>query len=143
MKMLLSIIIGLALFQLITGCAHLPYNNQSRVETGWMSLSELNAYLAKFDIKEKGKNYWDQGHWIDTAEGRWKNGIPQYRLRHSAVPPNNGYWWYWWFNQDQESFSKHVHEMADQGMTLVYHQSFVRPDGVKRYQGVWHKIHDK
>jgi len=107
----------------------------------WMSLSEMNAYLEGLDgDKSGGKNYWDRGHWIDAAEGRWEAGIPQYRLTHSAVPENRAYWWNWYFNQDREAFDGMVHRMADEGYALVQFNSFVRPGGSERFQGVWHKL---
>jgi hypothetical protein len=110
--------------------------------TPWMSHGELDTFLAQFDTNPPGghPNYWDRGHWINAVEGRWHDGIPQYRIRYGPVPSHKGLWWYWYLNQDQESFSSHVHEMADQGFTLLDPNSFSRPDDTRRYQGVWHKV---
>lgn len=109
--------------------------------TPWMSLSDLNAYLEELDgDKPGGKNYWDRGNWIDAMEGRWEAGIPQYRIRYSAVPPRRAYWWLWYFNQDRKSFDTQVHKLADEGFALVHFNSYVRPGGEERFQGVWHKL---
>jgi hypothetical protein len=115
--------------------------------TPWMTGAELQKFCDDHDTNPPGghPNFWDQGHWIDAVEGRWHDGIPEYRVRYSASPKGKGgyLWWYWYFNQDQQSFSSHVHELADQGFTLLDPNSFVRPDDTRRYQGVWHKIQTK
>jgi hypothetical protein len=61
-------------------------------------------------------------------------------VSYSAVPEARIYWWYWYFNQDRESFDRHVHELADDGFVLVQYNSYVRPGGSERFQGVWHKL---
>jgi len=113
---------------------------RNRGFTPWMSLAELNAFMKTFDSKQPGgKNYWDQGHWITAAEGRWYCGIPQYRIHYGDAPKDQGYWWYWYFNQDAASFNKKIHDYSDDGFTLVYYNRLRWPDGAYRYQGVWHK----
>jgi len=112
-----------------------------QVFTPWMSLSEMNAYFESLDgEKPGGKNYWDRGHWIDEVQGRWAEGIPQYRVSHGAVPESRAHWWFWYLNQDRESFDRLVHQLADEGFTLVHFNSYVRPGGAERFQGVWHKL---
>ncbi len=110
--------------------------------TPWMSRPDLDQFLAQFDTNPPGghPNYWDDGHWIDAVEGRWHDGIPQYRIRYSAVPNGFHAEWYWYINQDQQSFSTHVHELADKGLVLLDPNSFLRPDDTRRYQGVWHRL---
>jgi hypothetical protein len=109
--------------------------------TPWMSLSDLNSYLEELDgDKPGGKNYWDRGNWIDAMEGRGETGIAQYRIRYSPVPPRRAYWWLWYFNHDRKSFDTQVHKLADEGFTLVHFNSYVRPGGEERFQGVWHKF---
>ena len=135
MKTLLRICLFLSII-MIAGCQSL----QRDTRTGWMTLDEMNAKLNALEQKEDGKNFWDRGHWITAVDGRWHKGAPEYRLRYSEVPEHRAYWWYWWFNQDQKSFRKHMHELADKGFTLVHYQEFERPTGEIRYQGVWHKL---
>jgi len=109
--------------------------------TPWMSLSQLNAYMESLDgDKPEGKNFWDRGNWITGVEGRWEAGIPQYRISHSPVPARRASWWFWFINQDQKSFDKHVHDLADEGFTLVHFNSYARPGGGERFQGVWQKL---
>ena len=113
--------------------------------TPWMSLAELNTWQKQFDTNPPGghPNYWDQGHWMNAVEGRWHDGIPQYRVRYGPVPDGYDGAWYWFINQDQASFSSHVHELADAGFVLMDPNSFLRPDDTRRYQGVWHKLFKK
>lgn len=113
--------------------------------TPWMTGVELQKFCDAHDTTPPGghPNFWDKGHWIDAVEGRWHDGVPQYRLRYGDSPKHCYLWWYWYFNQDQESFSRHVHEFADQGFTLLDPNSFRRPDDTRRYQGVWHKTQTK
>jgi hypothetical protein len=113
----------------------------SHAFTPWMSLDEMNAYFENLDgDKPDGKNYWDRGHWLDEVEGRWEAGIPQYRVSHSAVPASRAHWWFWYMNQDRESFDRLVHHFADEGFVLVSFNSYVRPGGSERFQGVWHRL---
>jgi hypothetical protein len=113
--------------------------------TPWMSLAELNHWQQQFDTTPPGghPNYWDKGHWMNAVEGRWHEGIPQYRVRYGPVPDGYDGAWYWYINQDQASFSSHVHELADAGFVLMDPNSFLRPDDTRRYQGVWHKLFKK
>ncbi len=109
--------------------------------TAWMSQSELNAYFEKLDgDKPEDKNYWDRGNWITGVEGRWEAGIPQYRISYAKVPESRAHWWFWFVNQDQKSFDERVHQLADEGFTLVQFNSYVRPGGSERFQGIWHKL---
>lgn len=113
--------------------------------TPWMSHAELDDYLKQFDTNPPGghPNYWDKGHWINAVEGRWQDGIPQYRISYGDAANDHYYTWYWYLNQDQLSYSYHVHEFADKGFVLLDPNSFLRPDDTRRYQGVWHLIGPK
>ena len=109
--------------------------------TPWMSLQEQSELLKKYDTAQPGEqSFWNQGHWITAAEGRWQDGIPQYRLRIVDAPKEQGYSWYWYFNQDKDAFNKKIHTYSDGGYRLVYWNAFQWPDGSKRYQGVWQKL---
>jgi hypothetical protein len=110
--------------------------------TPWMSLSEMNAFFESLEDNTPpgGKNYWDRGHWLNAVEGRWEAGIPQYRLSYGAVPESRAHWWFWYLNQDRESFDRLVHDLADDGCVLVQFNSYIRPGGSERFQGVWHKL---
>ena len=121
------------------GCCGLS-KKQGVVSSEWLPSKDFNQYLAVLGEKKDSKNYWDRGHWIERVEGRWQDGRPEYKISYGKVPENKGYWWYWWYNQNQESFTKHVDDLAKKGFILVSHQSFVRPGGEVRYQGVWHKL---
>jgi len=140
MKAALLIITFMAALFCTNCMAETAIADPSAVKTSWMTLEELNKTLAKLEEKENGKNFWDRGHWMNTVDGRWENGIPEYKISYSTVPENIGHSWYWWFNQSKESFQKNVHKMADEGFTLVYHQSFERPGEDVRYQGIWKKL---
>ena len=110
--------------------------------TPWMSLSELNAHVEGLGgVKPENKNFWDRGNWMNAVEGRWEAGIPQYRISYGPVPKERrAYWWFWYINQDQQSFDQHVHQLADEGFSLVHFNSFKRPGGSERFQGVWQKL---
>ena len=123
------------------------YYEANRDFTPWMTGAELDKFCADHEGQPPNNhpNFWDKGHWVEAVEGRWHNGVPQYRVRVEKSPKGKGgyYWWYWYFNQDQQSFSLHVHELADKGFTLLDPNSFLRPDDTRRYQGVWHKVQTK
>ena len=113
--------------------------------TPWMPLEELNHWQTQFDTTPPGghPNYWDKGHWMTAVEGRWHEGIPQYRVRYGPVPDGYDTAWYWYINQDQASFTAHINQLEDDGFVLVDPNSFLRPDDTRRYQGVWHKLFKK
>lgn len=110
--------------------------------TPWMPLSGLNEFLEGLSGHEQGaKNFFDRGNWLTAVEGRWEDGIPQYRVSHGPVPAaRRAVWWQWFINQDKQSFDGHVHRLADEGFKLVHFNSYVRPGGGERFQGVWHKL---
>lgn len=55
--------------------------------TPWMSLNELNMFMKTFEAPHPGEpNYWDKGHWMTAVNGRWHDGIPQYRIRYGEAP---------------------------------------------------------
>ncbi len=108
----------------------------------WMTLSGLNEYMEGLSGHEQdAKNFFDAGNWLTAVEGRWEDGIPQYRVRYDAIPAaRRGVWWMWYINQDKQSFDAHVHRLADEGYALVHLNSYVRPGGGERFQGIWHKL---
>lgn len=135
--------IALTFLAFLVGCERVETYDQPLTQSGWLSLEELNSLLGELEKKENGKNFWDEGHWVNSVDGRWENGIPEYKISYSKVPENSGYLWHWWFNQDEKSFRKIMHELADKGFRMVYFQSFKRPTEEIKYQGVWHKITPK
>ena len=141
-KVLLGLVVLVLLF---LGVGAWKCHEANKGFTPWMSSAELDKFLVQFDTNPPGghPNYWDKGHWIDAVEARWHKGIPQYRIKYSAVPQGYNWEWYWYLNQDQKSFSHHVHEFADKGMVLLDPNSFLRPDDTRRYQGVWHLLKPK
>lgn len=111
------------------------------VFTPWMNYKKMQAFLDPLEKKnDKNKNFWDRGHWLSAVEGRWENGEPQFRLKIVESPKGKKCWWFWWFNQDQESYNKHIHRLSDEGFRLVSDNSFAWPDGSRRYSGVWHRV---
>ncbi|EIQ00790.1 hypothetical protein OpiT1DRAFT_05346 [Opitutaceae bacterium TAV1] len=132
-----TLLIIIALVPFLNGCDPLS----GRGFTPWMTYKEMGEFLAPLEKKdETNKNFWDHGHWLTAVEGRWDNGIPQFRLKIGDSPKEKKHGWFWWYNQSQESFNQHIHELSDQGFVLVQHNSFEWPDGSRRFSGVWHKI---
>jgi len=138
-------ILATAILVLVALAVGLHHYETNRGFTTWMSLAELNQWQVQFDTKPPGghPNYWDKGHWMTAVEARWHDGIPQYRVRYGPVPEGYDGAWLWYINQDQASFSSHVHELADEGFILLDPNSYLRPDDTRRYQGVWHKLFKK
>jgi hypothetical protein len=134
--------LGLLLLLPLRPIASAAPANPSVESSEWMTLDDLNAWLESLDgDKPEGKNYWDRGHWMTAVEGRWKDGVPQYRVSHSPLPAERrASWWQWYINQDRQSFDSHVHRLADEGYALVQFNSYERPGGGERFQGVWHKL---
>ena len=118
------------------------YDNANRDFTDWMSKPELTRYLSKFEVAKGAEpDPWQKSHWITAAEGRWHDGIAQYRVRTELAPAQ----WegFWFFDQDQELFGKTIKYYGDEGFALAYWNCFKLPDGTKRYQSVWHKSSGK
>lgn len=135
----------LVLLPFLAGCCSVCCSERGEREarkfTPWMTYAEMRDFLAPLDAKDADhKNYWDRGHWLTAVEGRWTDGVPQFRLKRGEVPAGKKTAWYWWYNQSPEDFHRHLHELSDQGFTLVHQNKFVWPDGTFRYSGVWHRI---
>jgi len=119
------------------------YDSINRDFTPWMSPTEVSVFFKSFEPVRTGEpDYWKKGHWVTAVEGRWGDGVPQYRFRYGPVPvqPGHEWTWFWFLDMDQETFGKKLKEYAETGFTLVWYNSFKRPDGTRRYQGVWHKL---
>lgn len=99
--------------------------------THWMNLQELKHYAQV----AKSKKFW-----ITAVEGRWHDGVPQYRIREEPMPTGHGFSWYWWHSQDKASFDQKSSELTKDGFRLVHSQTFTGPDGSIRYQSVWQKL---
>ncbi len=137
--MKIKLLLGIVL--LVAAVFAVSYYVSNRGFTKWMTYAEMDAYLAPLGVKDAdGKNFWDRRHWLTAVEGRWSDGRPQFRLRIGDAPKTGQYWWWWWFNQDEKSYNRHIHDMADDHCTMVYGNSFEWPDGSKRYSGVWHRV---
>lgn len=134
------VLLALAIMAAVAGgiLGYLYYDSANRDFTPWMSKAELATYLNKFEV-QKGEvpNAWQKSHWITAAQGRWHDGIAEYRVRAGLAPAE----WegYWFFDQNQELFGKTIKYYGDEGFTLAYSCSFRMPDGTRQYQSVWHK----
>lgn len=112
--------------------------------TEWMPWVEFQEFLAEKEKKgETGKNFWDQGHWILAAEGRWEAGQQQYRIRVGDAPKSKAYLWMWYLNLEQKEFDKLIEKFTIEGYTLIYSNSFTRPSGTALFQAVWHNENPK
>ena len=110
-----------------------PADKTSKGFAEWRTVEEVKRRL-------EAHPYRGTGLWIAAVEGRWHNGVPQYRLREESVPKGRAHWWYWWYNLDEESFSRKRDEYARKGFHLVHHQSYTKPDDSVRHQAVWQKL---
>jgi len=107
--------------------------------TEWMTPPELDAHIRLLNAGHK-ESFWDRGHWIIAAEGRWENGTHEFRIAYDKSPPEGEFNWKYKINQTQEAYTKALDQNALEGYTLISSQSFIRPDDTKRYQGVWHQV---
>lgn len=98
--------------------------------THWMNSQELKHHA------QAGK---PKGLWITAVEGRWHDGVPQYRIREELKPTGRAFSWYWWHGQDKASFDQKSSQLTKDGFRLVHSQTFTSPDGTVRYQSVWQK----
>jgi hypothetical protein len=112
--------------------------------TEWMASVPFHEFLSEKEMKdENGQNFWDRGHWILAAEGRWHDGQQEYRIRFGDAPKNKGYLWTWYLNMNQQEFDRHIEALTRDGYTMVQHNSFTRPSGTIMYQAVWHNDNPK
>jgi hypothetical protein len=100
----------------------------------WMGKDQLSQYFSSLQ-KEHGDRIW-----VTAVEGRWYRGWAEYRLAYAMKPTGFHCAWYWWYNQPLDRTSSRITQYGDQDFQLVYFQKFERPDGVERYQTVWHKM---
>jgi hypothetical protein len=136
-RLILALVIVVIVAASVLG--YLYYDNANRDFTPWMSELELSLYMQKFDTIKPGQPDWKKTHWLTAAEGRWHDGIAEYRIRYADVPKGIEFTFYWDTNMSQAEFSEKIQAYSKNGFALVYSNSYNLPDGTKRYQGVWHK----
>ena len=109
--------------------------------TPWMKAREFSQFLKQNEIKDSsGKNFWDRGKWIEAAQGRWKNGYPEYRIRIGSTPKDSRHWWYWWYGVNGSYVEQQIEKLSGDGFQLVQCQHYRRPGGRSVYQAVFHKV---
>jgi len=96
----------------------------------WMSQQELQTH-----VKASPRNLW-----MTALEGRWHEGAVQGRVRWEPRTSEGGFRWFWCFDHDEASFREKSGQYAKEGFRLIHQQTFTRPDGALRYQGVWHRL---
>ena len=133
------IALTIAIIVLASAQSYFTYVSANRDFTPWMSELELSLYVQKFDDTKPGQPDWKKSHWITAAEGRWYDGVAEYRIRTAEAPKGVEFAWFWFVDMDQAAFSKNIQDYSEKSYGLVYSNSYKLPDGTTRYQGVWHK----
>lgn len=110
--------------------------------SGWMTQKGLDNYFEVLNNGDRNSSYFDNGHLVIAAQGRWYEKQINYRVKTASIDEQNISQWYWWINQSHNAFIKKMKLYEEQGLKLVSAQSFLMPDGSARYQGVWHKVND-
>lgn len=106
--------------------------------TPWLSPIALDTYIRQ---KNEGfeESFWERGHWIKAVEGRWADGNHEFRIAFEPVPNPDTWQWQYRVNQTQSEFATSIKEMSQRGYKLYQTQSYPRPDGTRRFQGVWQR----
>lgn len=106
--------------------------------TSWLSPEGLDQHIRdKNDGFEE--SFWERGHWIKAVEGRWAEGDHQFRIAYEPIPNPETWQWQYRVNQTQSTFAASIREMSERGFKLYQTQSYERPDGERRFQGVWQR----
>ncbi|HQZ27445.1 MAG: hypothetical protein KA250_02600 [Verrucomicrobiales bacterium] len=111
---------------------------EEREFTPWMSPLALDTYIRQ---KNSGfeATFWERGHWIRAVEGRWRDDTHEFRIVIGKNPDPERYGWYYRIDQTEEEFSQSILLREQEGFSLVQSDVYERPDGSKRYQGVWQR----
>ncbi len=111
-----------------------------KIFSHWMEGSKLDRYFDRLNGYAPGKNYFEKGNWLNYIEGRWntETKMAEFRVSTGKQPKASSWWWH--FNQDKATFSKHQDTYEEMGAKLVFSQDFELPNGVRKYQAVWHKL---
>jgi len=106
--------------------------------TPWLSPQALDDYIQN---KNQGfeQTFWQRGHWIRAVEGRWGNGNHEFRIAYEPLPNPDTWQWQYRVNQSQNDFAASIKEMSVHGYSLYQTQFYKRPDGARRFQGVWQR----
>ena len=106
--------------------------------TPWMSPLVIDTFIRQ---RNRGftKTYWERGHWIKAIEGRWENGAHEFRIAIDSEPDPERPQWYYRIDQTETEFSETLDRLQREGYTLAQSHAYDRPDGTKRYQGVWQR----
>ena len=116
-------------------------NSSEEEFTSWMSPLALDTYIRQKNGSHD-QSFWQRGHWMSAVEGRWQESGHEFRIVFSKMPTNGKWRWQYRANQTLEAFIRSHEELGRQGYTMIQSQAFERPDGTRRYQGVWHQRED-
>lgn len=104
--------------------------------TAWMTPLALDTYI-RHRNRGYSESFWERGHWITAVEGRWENGIREFRISFDQIPDRQRWQWQYRVNHTAAEFVQASREFSAQGYQLIQSQSFREPSGDPRYQGVW------
>ncbi len=107
--------------------------------TPWLSPLALDTYIRQLN-QGFGQTFWQRGYWITAVEGRWYNGAHEFRIIFKASP-DHAHWQYR-ANQTLTAFKSSNDDLQKEGYSMAQSQAYTRPDGMLRYQGVWHRQPD-
>jgi len=118
-----------------------PLTAQGGEFTEWMPRHLFKEFLdAKEKKGEEGKNFWDQGHWIQAVECKWELGWQMYRISIAESPKGKAVWWMWYLDMDEEYFEDRLTDLSKDGFRLVMVNKSVNPNGKKIFAATWQKI---
>lgn len=106
--------------------------------TDWMSPADLDTYIRTQNAGHE-KGFWQRGYWITAVEGRWKDNGHQFRISYEKMPAPDSWEWQYRVDQTRDSFIENIQVFALSGFDLVQSNSYQRPDGSQRFQGVWRR----
>lgn len=104
--------------------------------TAWMTPLALDTYI-RHRNRGYSESFWERGHWITAVEGRWENGIREFRISFDQIPDRSRWQWQYRVNHTAAEFVQASREFSALGYKLVQSQTFREPSGAPRYQGVW------
>ena len=112
--------------------------------TEWTPKEEFEKFLRTKDVKnDAGKNYWDQGHWIQAVEFRWVDGKKEYRISIAESPKGKGFWWMWFLDMDEEFFQQRMKSLEADGFQMSSYHAAEDPAGKRVFAATWSKVAEK
>lgn len=106
--------------------------------TPWLSPLAFKTYIQHRNRGHES-SFWSRGNWIRAVEGRWRDGLREYRFALGTMARPDEFRWRHRLDLTASSFAEELVRHGSEGFSLRQSQAYRLLDGTSRFQAVWVK----